>query len=791
MPRIFMSYRRADSISESGRMHDHLEREFGGRNVFKDVDDIQPGFDFRKVLDDEVAKCDVLLAIIGPNWATVQDEAGNLRLHNPDDFVRIEVESGLRRGEEVLVIPVLIKNAKMPLASQLPESLHDLTYRNAVIIRNDPDFNRDMGRLIEYIHRYTKTKKKESSTKLSSPVIFGGVVTIALVIAVLALISSNPPSAPGTDPTPSPISTVPSTGSSEFDELYQQALKASGDANYPQAVELFTQLIEADSDYAPAYLGRGLAYGSGFGNFEQAIPDLQQAVELDPSYGEAFRYLGRYQYFLEDMKDVEINLSRAIELNPTDHEARVWLAEYYINEGEYNAALEQYDALLEVKEKLDSDQLYDIWLGKAYVENTLGNDDEALISYQQAIEADPERAEAYSQIGNIYVYQEAYTQAVEALDTAIDKTTEDADNFYNRGLAHLELGDFEQAISDFDRALILSPSYAPAYAERGRSYTELEDYESAVADLSQAIQRDANFGDAYYWRGFAHYENTNYEVAITDFTQAIELSSSLGEAYAYRGLSHQQLGDDESAKADLETALEFGLQETLRYEVLTELGWMAMDADDEVLALETFTEAVALDPEQALAYEGQANVFIVQAESTDEDADAENEWLAAIDTLTRGLENVGDDASLYFNRGIAHHRLGLLTDDFDRLDLAIADFQKATELDETLAFAYVYLAELAIFLDGYSDDDALKYAQTAFEYNDTDAYVTGTLAYVHDVMGNADEAIRFYELAVDNSDNDIDRNFFQGELDNLRNGASDGFNNPSNDDDDDDIGDDD
>ncbi|RMG81744.1 MAG: TIR domain-containing protein, partial [Chloroflexi bacterium] len=112
MPRIFISYRRADSVTITGRIYDRLVAEYSDRNVFKDVDDIPLGADFRRVLDEEVGSCDVLLVIIGQQWLTLE-ENGQRRLDNPDDFVRIEVEAGLNRND-VLVIPVLVKGAGMP-----------------------------------------------------------------------------------------------------------------------------------------------------------------------------------------------------------------------------------------------------------------------------------------------------------------------------------------------------------------------------------------------------------------------------------------------------------------------------------------------------------------------------------------------------------------------------------------------------------------------------------------------------------------------------------------------------
>jgi hypothetical protein len=71
------------------------------------------------------------------------------RLQDPRDFVRIEVEAALKRN--ILIIPLLVRGASMPEEDQLPPSLQKLVYRNAISIRPDPDFHRDMDRLIAAI----------------------------------------------------------------------------------------------------------------------------------------------------------------------------------------------------------------------------------------------------------------------------------------------------------------------------------------------------------------------------------------------------------------------------------------------------------------------------------------------------------------------------------------------------------------------------------------------------------------------------------------------------------------
>ncbi len=130
MRAIFLSYRRDDSEGEAGRLFDDLVEQFGEDSVFMDVAAIEAGRDFRKAIDESVATCGVLLAIIGKEWIDVKNEAGQRRLDDPSDFVRLETASALTR--DIPVIPVLVRGAIMPRADQLPEDLKELAYRNGV-----------------------------------------------------------------------------------------------------------------------------------------------------------------------------------------------------------------------------------------------------------------------------------------------------------------------------------------------------------------------------------------------------------------------------------------------------------------------------------------------------------------------------------------------------------------------------------------------------------------------------------------------------------------------------------
>ena len=162
---IFINYRRGDAPGFAGRLFDRLEDEFQPEHVFMDVDSIAPGLDFSKVLDEKINQCDVVLSIIGRRWLDAEDERGERRLDNPNDFVRIELEAALR--QEKRVIPVLVDGAEMPRLHDLPESLQSFSLRNAVRLTHDR-FKADTAGLIRALKVAIAEEQSQQSKQRSS-----------------------------------------------------------------------------------------------------------------------------------------------------------------------------------------------------------------------------------------------------------------------------------------------------------------------------------------------------------------------------------------------------------------------------------------------------------------------------------------------------------------------------------------------------------------------------------------------------------------------------------------------
>jgi hypothetical protein len=144
--KIFINYRRGDEPGFTQALLGRLEQAFPAERLFIDVDNIPPGEDFVRMLESQVAQCDAMLTVIGNNWLDAADERGGRRLDDPNDFVRIEIESALKLGKRV--IPVLVHQARMPHPDELPEAIRPLSQRNAVRLTHER-FRSDVQGLIK------------------------------------------------------------------------------------------------------------------------------------------------------------------------------------------------------------------------------------------------------------------------------------------------------------------------------------------------------------------------------------------------------------------------------------------------------------------------------------------------------------------------------------------------------------------------------------------------------------------------------------------------------------------
>lgn len=145
MPNIFISYRRDDSAASARELYAHLKKAFSADEVFFDIRQVTRGENFVDLVKKQVCASQVLLAVIGPKWAEIKDKHGVWRLGKPDDLVRVEIATALKR--RIRVIPVRVDGAAMPDAEALPPELSAVATLDAhEITHTRVDY--DVGQLI-------------------------------------------------------------------------------------------------------------------------------------------------------------------------------------------------------------------------------------------------------------------------------------------------------------------------------------------------------------------------------------------------------------------------------------------------------------------------------------------------------------------------------------------------------------------------------------------------------------------------------------------------------------------
>ena len=154
-PAIFISYRRRDADYAVDRLDERLRHAFGTQAVFRDTRSLEKGQAFPDNIRRALDEVTLGLVIIGPHWLEPDAATGKPRLHDAQDWVRLEVETLLARtlpsGQPLPVLPVFLGDTRMPSARELPASLAALPTRNGLALRSAEDFEDSVRQLIEHV----------------------------------------------------------------------------------------------------------------------------------------------------------------------------------------------------------------------------------------------------------------------------------------------------------------------------------------------------------------------------------------------------------------------------------------------------------------------------------------------------------------------------------------------------------------------------------------------------------------------------------------------------------------
>ena len=470
---IFISYRREDSWGVAGRLSDRLRPQFGPKQLFMDLDSIELGENFVKVIETTVARCDVLLAVIGNNWLNTKDESGGRRLDNPVDWVRKEIGTALDR--HIRVIPILVGGAIMPRSTDLPEDLKPLASLNALRLTSD-SFEGDLQRLAGAIRQVLEKAAAEERERLAAE------------------------------------QRQREEKQRLEAEARQKEEKERLEAEQHEKERLATEQREKERLEAEQREKERLEGEER--EKERLAAELREKerLEAEPREGDGAPHSEAVRVVSKPSQKSEPHHAETppiVEKNrPTERKSSARIILLAVLALVFIAGV--------------------FWFGGRGVQVTTSLTPTPQSTPVPTPESthgvgltDPYPQSTPTPRSTLDRYRALFIKSPQSAPTPTP--TPDAAFYNNRGMDFYWRKDYDEAISNYNEAIRLSPNDADAYFKRGNAYYDKKDYEKAINDYNEAIRLDPNHAKVYYYRGLAYRKQWKNDEAQADFDKAKQL----------------------------------------------------------------------------------------------------------------------------------------------------------------------------------------------------------------------------------------------------------------------------
>ena len=246
--------------------------------------------------------------------------------------------------------------------------------------------------------------------------------------------------------------------------------------------------------------------------YQEAIRVLNTLLRADPDAAEGYFLRGVAKFNLDDLLGADTDFSAAIVKNPVFTTAYIYRA----------------------------------------LSTRMGNYDDALQDFREAIDLRPDLPDAYYSRGYTRLQNKQYKEAIEDFDKFIFQENKVADAYIGRGAAYLYLKDTVRALENFDQAIRTNRENPNGYYQRGTLLLQKEEYARAEADFDMSIRCDSTFLPPYFNRAVV-YSNTNRPMqALADFDRVLQLDSTNSFTYFNRAILRTQIGDYNRALDDFD-----------------------------------------------------------------------------------------------------------------------------------------------------------------------------------------------------------------------------------------------
>lgn len=354
---------------------------------------------------------------------------------------------------------------------------------------------------------------------------------------------------------------------------------------------------------------------------------------------------GKQKYHDGDAKGAINDFNQVIELTPNDAKIYKFRAKSKVKLEDYQAAIEDYNQVI----KLNPDDA-SAYKERAEAKRKLRNHAGAIEDYNQAIQLNPKDAFTYRASADAKHKSGDNAGAIEDYTHAIKLNPEDAEAYKNRGKVKAELGDNAGAIEDYSQALKLNPKHVFTYHDRANIKQKLGDYTGAIEDYNQIIKKLKD--GSFTYQTYEEHGLTTTTITPDDtYTYYV---------YNSRGWVKREQGDHTGAIEDFTRAIKLKPDDAYGYK---NRAGVKRKFGDHKGAIEDFNQAIKLNPNDASAYRGRGVVKV----------DLEDH-AGAIEDFTNAIELEPDNPTAYHLRGHSKQDLG-------QEEAAQIDFEKAKELE--------------------------------------------------------------------------------------------------------------
>jgi len=525
------------------------------------------------------------------------------------------------------------------------------------------------------------------------------------------------------------------------------------------AIKTFQNVLRLDSTSAEGHywLGRTYYLQEKYAyyqkKYEASIASFRTATNLCPDWGEAYAELGLCHFRIRQYDEAESVFAQAFSLMTSSqpHTYR------YIPPPIFHQDKQEWI------DKVAPLSRADVAYYRSLISFERGLFDQTVEYCQQALRIEPQYAEAYRQLGLVYVRQKKFEAAEKSLREAIQLRPEMARAHYQLALLYFKIGKEAEAATEMELSqqlnktteelhtqidtMMRNEDKAPALANIGRLYLNEQKYEEAVWEYQKAIWHNPSLAEAHNGIGYAYAMQGQFEEAIAAQQRAIQLNPEMAEAYAGLGLIWNKKAEVSQNEQDYESALSAYRQAVILKpdfpEALLNLGNIALKLSRLQEAEEAYKKLLSLSSsaEPAPTYQRASSSLVQVHMALGHIYLRQNNFPQAIYHHQEALKQ---DSNLVE----AHYNLGFIAIREERFKEAVDNFNAALKVKEDMPETHYFLGE--VYVKQKQFESAEKAYQRAIEIQPTFASAYERLAHLYGVWGtHLDKALVLAQKAIE------------------------------------------